>query len=898
GSLLATGYGLPSRGISTEANDEDRFEEKSTGCEADNRHLRPFADDSGVAIGEEKSGITIGTTQFENSEQFAEWKHSGSIYILTTPEGADLPASVSVKGFPLLIRLHRDFFPFGEAAKGGSDIRFSAAGKPLAFEIEHWDQAAGMASIWVRIPRIQGNQRQEIKIHWGKTGATDASEGKAVFNASNGYVSVWHLGSEVRDVVENLGSEDKGTSATRGMIGKARHFPGKTGVFCGTEIETLPVGSAPHSTQAWFRSKASVGRIVSWGNEKAQGKVQMWYRSPPRISMDCYFSNGDVRAEIPGPASGWTHVVNTFEDGQSILYINGKKCGEGNPKHAQLKIEKPARLWIGGWYNHYDFIGDIDEVRISGVARSADWVRLEYENQKTMQSLVGPVIQAGSEFSLSPTRVEMSEGELVRLKAQAGGAQKTTWSVVKGETESVIARDRFQVSFDAGRITGDQSIKIRFDAVYDDGVRSIEVPVKVKESLPEPQFRLIAPKTWDGRKTIEIRPRIRNLEAMQKAGVGELDYRWKITGLATINDEEPGKLVLSRAQNSGQLTVWLTLNNGGETVSASADVAVREPERDQWVAWIPEGQEMPKEGQFYARDESGLGTLYCQGVLEKKVDEVFLRVFADKQKYTEESQSLGNKSAYSFAIKLKPGLVKYRIELGTRTDDMESLIHKAGDLVCGDAFLIDGQSNALATDTREESPRVTSQWIRSYGDPRFFKEGERGNLWCRPVWKFASGKERQNSIQEHKAEIGWWAMELARQLVKSQQVPVFIVNGAVGGTRIDQHQRNDDDPSDLETIYGRLLWRVREAGLTHGIRAIIWHQGENDQGAAGPDGGYGWETYENYYVEMAGDWKRNFPNLTHHYIFQIWPSACAMGRDGGGDMLREKQRGLSSLYAN
>lgn len=48
-------------------------------------------------------------------------------------------------------------------------------------------------------------------------------------------------------------------------------------------------------------------------------------------------------------------------------------------------------------------MGDVDEVRISGVARSADWVQLEYENQKPMQTLVGPVVQDGDEFSLSPS---------------------------------------------------------------------------------------------------------------------------------------------------------------------------------------------------------------------------------------------------------------------------------------------------------------------------------------------------------------------------------------------------------------------------------------------------------------------------------------------------------------
>src|SRR6185295_9746324 len=164
------------------------------------------------------------------------------------------------------------------------------------------------------------------------------------------------------------------------------------------------------------------------------------------------------------------------------------------------------------------------------------------------------------------------------------------------------------------------------------------------------------------------------------------------------------------------------------------------------------------------------------------------------------------------------------------------------------------------------------------------------NLWCNPVWKAQKGE---------KAELGWWGMELAKRLVENQKVPIFIINAAVGGTRIDQHQRNDADPTDLTTLYGRMLWRVQRARLTHGIRAILWHQGENDQGSDGPTGGYGWETYHRYFMDMSAGWKQDFPNVKHYYVFQIWPNACSMGgKNGSGDLLREKQRTLPSLYSN
>jgi hypothetical protein len=94
-----------------------------------------------------------------------------------------------------------------------------------------------------------------------------------------------------------------------------------------------------------------------------------------------------------------------------------------------------------------------------------------------------------------------------------------------------------------------------------------------------------------------------------------------------------------------------------------------------------------------------------------------------------------------------------------------------------------------------------------------------------------------------------------------------------------------------------MLWRVEQARLTHGIRAVLWHQGESDQGADGPTGGYGWESYQQYFLDLSAAWKQDLPDIRHYYIFQIWPNSCSMG-NGHGDMLREVQRTLPRLYSN
>ena len=810
-------------------------------------------------------------------------EQSASLYILTTPDGADLPAGAVVEDFPLLVRLHSDTFDFSAVQPGGADLRFATAeGSALPHQVESWDAREGRACIWVRVPRIEGNAAQELKLTWGGDEAERRSSGSAVFNASNHFGSVWHLGEEVVDEVGTLPSDDVGTDLVRGMVGAARHFPGGQGVFCGDEIPDYPSGGAAHSTSAWFRAQRPNTTLIGWGNEGGGrgSKVRMQYRSPPHIYIDSDFS--DVSAPQRLTLGEWVHVVHTFEEGVGRLYIDGELGGE----HAQaLNIKSPSRLWLGGWYHHYDYVGDLDEVRISSVRRSPEWIRLEYENQRELQTLVGPPVRGGTDFGLVQERVTLDEGGAVTLRARAHGALKLTWSMEREGQESVCAVDRLAYTFEAGRVVGESEAVVRLRALYPDGVRTAETRVRIQESIPEPRFTLQGPSTWSGREPVTWRPQLTNLEALEARGAAELDYRWTLSGPAVIHQAEEAELTLIRGLGSGPLRVQLTLSNGGEPcVRAAVTEVLEPPAADPWVHRDVEPGERPVNGQFFPRGGDGLGHLYYEGQYRGHMDSVFVRLYRDEELVTTATCVLDEERRYSFDLPLQPGLHRYRTEFGAGGE----VRHVASDLVCGDVFLIVGQSNSVATDFGEGEPPPTSAWIRTFGWNNSNPRLARTELWAPARARGAGGE----------SEIGYWGLELAHRLVKSQGVPICILNGGVGGTRIDQHQRLATDPTSVDTIYGRLLWRVQRARLTHGVRGIIWHQGENDQAAAGPSGGYGWETYRELFHSMAAAWKQDYPNLDHIHLFQIWPRACAMGHEGSDNMLREVQRTLRRDFSN
>ena len=812
---------------------------------------------------------------------YREWQRHGECWILTDAAGADLPATASVTDFPLLLRLRQGIFDFAAAQPHGEDLRITDdGGEPLHFEIEQWDAAAGAAAVWVRVPKIVGNSRQRLRLHWGNAAARSASDGSKVFGAWNGYVSALHLDPSLRDAVGTVQLQDRGTTTTPGMIGEARHLDGDSGLFGGDKITGFPGGAADSTTEAWFRPERANTTVLAWGQEQRPGKVMFNLLSPPRMAIQCYFA--DVDSKRPVALGEWIHVVHTYRRNDSRIYIDGVLEGATTPL---LDIPKSVRLHIGGWHGH-GFRGAVDEVRVSNVARSPEWIRLQYENQRALPTLVGPLVAAGEVFATSVPALRVDEGGSATVTAQAGGAQKITWLLQRDGRESVLAVDRLDVTFVPGRVTGDQAMALQLRAAFPGETRTLDVPITVAEAIPDPRFTLAGPAQWDGRAPLRLSPAIANASDLAVAKASALRVVWRIDGIATVHHTDGTALVLERAQQSGAMTVRASIDNGGAIVSRDVTIQVNEPSSDAWVP-PPAADDLPEDRRFYPRRPDGNGVLTCRGELAVAADAVFLRVLADGKPYRDARGTLAPGRSYDLSVPLEPKLVRYTAEFGAVTGGVEKILHTATDIICGDVFVIDGQSNALATDFGEPAPTYTSEWIRTFGSTAGDPAAARQRVWGNAVCRAERGT----------LEIGVWALELGKRWVASRNVPVCIVNGAVGGTRIDQHQRNDADPTDVRTIYGRLLWRLREAKLTHGVRAILWHQGENDQGADGPSGRHGWETYRDDFIAMAAGWNRDYPNVEHRYIFQIWPKACAMGIDGSDNMLREVQRTMPRWFS-
>ena len=298
---------------------------------------------------------------------------------------------------------------------------------------------------------------------------------------------------------------------------------------------------------------------------------------------------------------------------------------------------------------------------------------------------------------------------------------------------------------------------------------------------------------------------------------------------------------------------------------------------------MPDKDEKPVDKQFYARDDKNEGTLYYNGILREAAESVFLKVYADDKLIKTESQVPKADKTYALVAKFKPGLIQYKVEFGTKRGNTETVLHTAANLVCGDAYLIDGQSNAVATDWAgsERILQPVDSQFRFHGRGYQQRLGQRG-----PPRRAVNGR----------SAIGAWIWPgISWKARRSRSALSTAPWAERGSTSISGIPAN---PTDATTIYGRLLQRVREARLTHGIRGALWHQGEADQGAARADRRLWLGNLPAVLRRDVGGLERGYPNIQHYYVFQIWPNACSQGGTRHSDKLREVQRLLPRLYSN
>jgi hypothetical protein len=339
--------------------------------------------------------IASDTTIIQNPS----WNHSRTLILNTSAAGANVTSDIV--NFPALIRLNADNFDFSQAQVNGGDLRFAKQeNKMLSCEVERWDPVAKLAEIWVRVDTVFGNNgTQTITMYWGNPAAGDSSNGSAVFDTTNGFIGVWHMNEipstgivSIRDHTINrydatpFGSMTAANSVD-GMIGKAVNFDGKNDYLNAGNISvpgnyTIGLWAQIDTLEAYHRFIYKDSSYTLW-YDKDSVSIRMehlstttWWRG--------LLQDGGTR--VPMTAGKWFFITATFDGNVIRLYRNGSEMSISNViTVSPMANSKP--LLLGGSKPQFTR-GCLDEIRIEGTVRSADWIQLCYMNQKVNDKLI------------------------------------------------------------------------------------------------------------------------------------------------------------------------------------------------------------------------------------------------------------------------------------------------------------------------------------------------------------------------------------------------------------------------------------------------------------------------------------------------------------------------------
>jgi hypothetical protein len=346
------------------------------------------------------------------------WRFSKRLCLNTTASGAGVRENVI--GFPLLVRLDSSNFDFSQARDSGQDLRFSKSdGSSLPYEIEQWDASSRQAAIWVRIDTVRGNDTtQRIAMHWGNASAISQSNGQAVFTTANGFAGVWHLGGDVHDATVNGNNGvSVNTVDDKGCIGGCRYFDGESHiqVLNNATLEprsfTLSCWVKRYGAQKEWAKFISKGRYMpnSYSLEirnadtaTINGIDSSRYNGIDKagfVVLKNDTSNQSEFLETAGPIadSTWCFLAGSFNEvtGEGVLYLNGERIASFiDIAPIDYALSPEDNLLFGADYvvdssnipflpYHAAFMGELDEIRVDAVVRSAAWVRLSFKNQLT-----------------------------------------------------------------------------------------------------------------------------------------------------------------------------------------------------------------------------------------------------------------------------------------------------------------------------------------------------------------------------------------------------------------------------------------------------------------------------------------------------------------------------------
>ncbi len=306
----------------------------------------------------------------------------------------------------------------------------SGAMTPLNYEAAIHNLTTGESELWVLLPSISSTVDLTIYLFYGNASVTtDQSHATAVWDAN--YLGVHHFTriagqysntdmipdsttANPFNVTTNSPTFDKPEAITAVVGGGANlgHAAPATNICCGFEnggpYTNFPptVLPAPFTLEGWFNTNghnttAQAGYCIGDNSVDGDRWAILWDGPNSRWLIE----GRNKAVSFSGPLTGWHRIVSILPSGKT-KYSEAKVYIDGvSQTIIPIADATFTPLYGGNGYNagilcgtlaFDDWAGYLDELRLSKIERSQDWVTTDYNNQSNVAAFWSQTAASGS----------------------------------------------------------------------------------------------------------------------------------------------------------------------------------------------------------------------------------------------------------------------------------------------------------------------------------------------------------------------------------------------------------------------------------------------------------------------------------------------------------------------
>lgn len=336
-----------------------------------------------------------------------DWNFRKQLTLDTGASGANLQESVI--DATVLVRLHTgNFSYFLDTLKDGIDIRFISADDktPLKYHIEKFDPINEMAFIWVKVPRLAaGTNTDKIWMYYGNTAAKGGQDSAGTYDVNQ--VLVYHFDELSAGPGDSTAYGNKPASSTAlanpaSLISAGVRFDdGKKRIRVAPTPSMRLIPSQGWTFSTWLKFSSDQAKMVVM--ESRDGDKVLSVNIDSGVAYGRYIANGTVYETIEKTAENstnktnsaasptsalkldvWHHLALEVKGEALTLYVDGDQVATVNA----TVTEMAGDISLGGSVEGQGFIGEMDEVQISNVARSAAWLKASVRSQGGASTLL------------------------------------------------------------------------------------------------------------------------------------------------------------------------------------------------------------------------------------------------------------------------------------------------------------------------------------------------------------------------------------------------------------------------------------------------------------------------------------------------------------------------------